>query len=310
MALLAVVDYRRLREVLPLLYVGTLALLGAVLVAGVTVNGAKSWFAFGGFQLQPSEPGKIIVILALGFWFGADASPPGLRRLAIGLAIAGVPIALILLEPDLGTVLVYGMVVAAVIVAAGTRAKYLAAILLLLVVGTVGALQSNVLKQYQVDRLTVFLEDKPTGEVARNAAYNLEQAKVAIGNGGLTGMGLFEGTQARGKLVPEQQTDFIFTVVGEELGFVGSVGLLLLYAFMIWRIWRIAALAPDFAGTLICIGVLAMLLFQMFESIGMTTGMMPITGIPLPFFSYGGSSILTSFAAIGLVLSVHRRRLI
>jgi rod shape determining protein RodA len=304
------VDYRRLRDVLPIAYGGTILVLIAVLVAGRTVNGAKAWFSFGPVSLQPSEFGKIVLIAVVAYWFGADEGRVSLRRLVIGLGIVGLPVGLILLQPDLGTVLVYGVIVAGIVVVAGTRMRHLALLALVAGLAVGGAFNLQLVKQYQLDRLTVFIDDgTPTsGSRERQAAYwNLDQAKIAIGNGGITGQGLFNGTQTRGKLVPEQQTDFIFTVVGEELGFVGGATLIAAYAFLAWRIWRVSCRAPDMTGTLICIGVMAMIMFQVFESIGMTMGIMPITGIPLPFFSYGGSSILTTFLAMGLVLNVNLR---
>jgi rod shape determining protein RodA len=156
-----------------------------------------------------------------------------------------------------------------------------------------------------VDRLTAFLDQQ--GD-AQGSTYNLQQSKIAISHGGLTGQGLGRGTQTNLSYVPAQYTDFVFTVVGEELGFVGSALLLLLFGFAVWRIWRAAALAKDTTGTLICVGVLALLVFQVFENAGMTMGIMPITGIPLPFVSYGGSSTLAYFIGVGLVLNVHMRR--
>ncbi|MBV9411997.1 MAG: FtsW/RodA/SpoVE family cell cycle protein, partial [Acidimicrobiia bacterium] len=173
------------------------------------------------------------------------------------------------------------------------------------VIGMVAVVQLGVLKQYQVDRLTAFAN--PTND-PQHTAYNLAQAKAAIGSGGLFGKGLFKGTQTNLSFVPEQQTDFIFTVVGEELGFVGAFTLLALFAVVVWRTWRTATLARDLFGTLLCVGILAMFVFQIFENVGMTMGIMPITGIPLPFMSYGGSSTVANFAAVGLVLNVHMRR--
>jgi len=163
----------------------------------------------------------------------------------------------------------------------------------------------DIIEDYQRERLTAFLDQE--GDLQRST-YNLDQSRTAIGAGGLTGAGLFEGTQTNLSYVPEQETDFIFTVVGEELGFLGAATLLLMYAIVVWRTWRSAQLARDLFGTLICIGVLAMLVFQIFENVGMTMGIMPITGIPLPLMSYGGSSTLATFAAMGLVLNVHMRR--
>ena len=175
---------------------------------------------------------------------------------------------------------------------------------LLLLTGTVAVLQSDRLEEYQLERLLVFID----GEADTTARYNLEQAEVAIGNGGITGKGLFRGTQNVSDLVPEQQTDFIFTVLAEETGFVGSVVVLGLFALLLARIWRVARLADDRYGLLVAAGVFSMLLFQMFQSVGMSTGIMPITGIPLPLISYGGSSVVTTFLSLGLVQSVHMRR--
>jgi rod shape determining protein RodA len=173
------------------------------------------------------------------------------------------------------------------------------------VIAIVTVFQLGVLKEYQLDRLGAFLD--PQSDTQRSA-YNLNQSKIAIGAGGFNGKGLFNGTQTNLSYVPEQNTDFIFTVVGEELGFIGSAVLLALFALIVWRTWRTALLAKDLYGTLLCVGVLSMFVFQVFENVGMTMGIMPITGIPLPFMSYGGSSTLASFAAIGLVLNVHMRR--
>jgi rod shape determining protein RodA len=158
---------------------------------------------------------------------------------------------------------------------------------------------------YQVQRLTAFLDTKSNSQ---GSTYNLRQSQIAIGHGGTFGQGLFRGTQTNLAYVPEQHTDFIFTAVGEQLGFVGSATLLALFALMVWRTWRTATLAKDLAGTLLCVGVLAMLVFQVFVNVGMTMGIMPITGIPLPFMSYGGTATVATFAAIGLVLNVHMRR--
>jgi rod shape determining protein RodA len=304
-AVVAAIDYRRLREVVPLLYGGLLLMLAAVLVVGVEVNGARAWFSVGPFQLQPSEFGKVVVILLLAAWFGGDEEID-FRRLLTGLALVAGPVVLIMGQPDLGTVLVYGAITAGIVVVAGVRGRYLAFLLTALVLGATAVLNSNVLEDYQVGRLIVFVDDR--ADVG--AAYNLRQAQVAIGNGGLTGEGLFNGTQNRGGLVPEQQTDFIWTVVGEELGFRGAAVVLLGYGLLLWRVLRVGQRSADRFGALLCAGVASMLLFQIFQSVGMTMGMMPITGIPLPLLSYGGSSIITTFAALGLVLSVsgHRYR--
>ena len=300
-------DYRRLRELVVPVYVATIVVLLAVPVLGVEINGARAWFRFGPIQLQPSEFGKVVVVVALAAFLTIDRAEPGLRRVLVSLLITGLPAAIIMLQPDLGTVLVYVVFSAVIFVVAGVRPRHLLLLAMVVVLGTFVTLSAGVLDSYQNARLTAFVETKATkkNELVFEQQRN---AQTAIGNGGLLGQGLFEGSQNRSRLVAEKQTDFIFTVVGEELGFVGAAVLIGLYAFMILRIWRIGSTAPDLFGTLICAGVLAMLMFQTFESMGMTSGIMPITGIPLPFMSYGGSSILACFLGIGLVESVHMRR--
>lgn len=295
--------HRRLHRFVPLVYLGMLGLFGAVLLVGTEVKGARAWLQFGGIQFQPSEFGKVVLILALAAWL-ARGDEPSAPRVVVAVLLAAAPVGLIILQPDLGTVLVYGAIAAGMALVAGVKGRHLFILGLLLVTGLVGVLQSDVLEEYQVRRLLVFVDD----EFDTRASYNLEQAQVAIGNGGLTGRGLFQGTQNNSALVPEQQTDFIFTVVAEETGFVGGAALLGLVGLLLLRIWRIGQMADDRFGLLISAGVFSMLLFQVFQSVGMATGIMPITGIPFPLVSYGGSSLLTTFVSIGLVQSVHMRR--
>jgi len=295
--------HRRLHRFVPLVYLGMLGLLGAVLLVGAEVKGARAWLEFGGIQFQPSEFGKVVLVLGLAAWL-ARGDEPSAPRVVVAVLLVAAPVGLIILEPDLGTVLVYGAIAAGMALVAGVKGRHLAILGLLLVTGLVGVLQSDVLEEYQVRRLLVFVDD----ESDTRASYNLEQAQVAIGNGGLTGRGLFQGTQNNSALVPEQQTDFIFTVVAEETGFVGGAVLLGLVGLLLLRIWRIGQMADDRFGLLISAGVFSMLLFQVFQSVGMATGIMPITGIPFPLVSYGGSSLLTTFVAVGLVQSVHMRR--
>jgi len=312
MAFAAAFDYRRLRELAPFLFASTLFLLFAVLTPlGSNRRGAQAWFTLpSGFQLQPSEFTKLGLILMLASYCGVSTSagdmvPMGPRRIAKTLTLASAPLFLILLQPDLGTALVFGAITVAVLSVSGTKGRYLLLLAIVVVGAGAGVLKSGVLQDYQKDRLTTFLD--PT-KGTRAAAFNLNQSKIAIGSGGLAGKGIFEGTQTKLRYVPEQHTDFIFSVVGEETGLLGSTLLLALLGIAMWRIWRAAVMANDSAGTLICVGVLAMLCFQVFENVGMTMGIMPITGITLPFVSFGGSSTLASFAAIGLVLNVHMRR--
>ena len=306
----ALVDVRRLRLLIPIGYFGLIALLIGLLMFGVEISGAQAWFRVGGFTMQPSEPGKLVIIVALAAVLAAAQVTVG--RLAVTLGLAGVPIGLILLQPDMGTMLVYIMIVATMIMMSEVRGR---AIVLLAIVGItaiVGVLQSDLLADYQQNRLTVFLLDDAAVQAlpleVRQVAYNAEQSQIAIGNGGLAGQGLFEGTQTSSGLVPVQETDWIFSVAGEELGFRGAGLLLAVYALLLFRMWRIALNATDLFDRLITVGVMSMFLFQVFQSTGMAMGMMPVTGIPLPMVSYGGSSMITSMAALGLVLGVHRRR--
>ena len=303
MVLAAWFGHRRLQRTLWLIPGVMLGVLVAVLVVGNEVKGSRSWFQIGSTQLQPSELGKVALIVVLASWLGRTEAPSGLRVLVAVLLVAG-PVGLIVLQPDLGTVLVYGAIAAGMVFVAGVKGRHLLILGLLLVSGVVAVLQSEVLEDYQIRRLLVFVDE----ETDTAASYNLEQAEVAIGNGGLTGRGFFQGTQNNSALVPEQQTDFIFTVVAEETGFVGGAILLGLVGLLLLRVLRIGQMADDRFGMLLSAGVFSMLLFQVFQSVGMSTGIMPITGIPFPLVSYGGSSMLTTCLALGLVQSVHMRR--
>jgi rod shape determining protein RodA len=305
MVLVASIDYRGLREAAPVIYAATVFVLLLVLSPfGSSSKGAQAWFQLGQFQFEPSEWSKIALILCLAAYASSHRGDLDGRRIVVILGLAAVPILLIQLQPDLGTELVFAALLLAILLVAGAKPRHLAVLTALGVIGVVAVLQLGVLKQYQVDRLSAFLDPHDT----RATAYNLEQSKVAIASGSLTGRGLFKGTQTNLSFVPEQRTDFIFTVVGEELGFAGAATLLVLFAILVWRTWRTATLSRDLFGTLVCTGVLAMIVFQVFENVGMTMGIMPITGIPLPFLSYGGSSTIASFLAVGLVLNVHMRR--
>jgi rod shape determining protein RodA len=198
-----------------------------------------------------------------------------------------------------------GMIVIGILAVAGMRLTWLAGLIVLGVLAAVVAVQVGVLDQYQIDRLLAFANPEldPQG-----VGYNTNQARITVGSGGLTGTGLFEGSQTNGQFVPEQQTDFIFTVIGEQLGFIGSAVLIALFAILLWRAGRIAMRAEDLFGTLVATGILCWFTFQMFENIGMVTGIMPVTGVPLPFVSYGGTSMFANWMAIGLLENVHLRR--
>jgi rod shape determining protein RodA len=306
MAAVMAVDYRRLRELAFAGYLAVVALLAAVLSPlGVSVKGAQARFDLGPLQLQPGELAKFVLILVLAGYCAAHRGDLDGRRVAVALGLAAVPMVLIQAQPDLGTNLILGVITLAVLAAAGARARHLVVLALAGATLAVAAVQLGVLEEYQVERLTSFTQ---SGRDPQASGYNQRQSQIAIGNGGLRGQGLFSGTQTGSAYVPEQHTDFIFTVAGEELGFLGSAPILAVFALLAWRVWRAALLANDTFGTLCCVGVLAMLTFQVFQNVGMAMGIMPITGIPLPWLSYGGSSVLTSFACVGLVANVHMRR--
>jgi rod shape determining protein RodA len=305
MVLMIAIDYRKLRELALLGYGATVVLLVAVLGIGANVKGAQARFDLGPFQLQPGEFAKLFVILLLAGYCALHRGELDLRRLAVAIVIAGLPMALIMLQPDLGTDLVLMAITFTILAVAGARGRHLVVLLLLGVTVAAVAVNVGVLKQYQIDRLTSFANENQDVE---RSGYNQDQSEIAVANGGIGGQGLFEGTQTNSGYVPEQHTDFIFTVVGEELGFAGGATLLALFALIVWRTWRASRLAHDLYGTLCCVGVLAMFVFQVFENVGMAMGIMPITGLPLPFMSYGGSSIIVSFACIGLVANIHMRR--
>jgi rod shape determining protein RodA len=306
MVLVTLVDYRRLRDFAWLPYLAVVMALGLVLSPlGTERRGTQAWFQLGPFQLQPAELAKVGTIFALAALLARFEPPLSARRLGLGLALCAVPVGLILAQPDLGTALVFVAIVTGMVFVGGARMRHIVVLTAFGVVAVIGVLNSDLLADYQRDRLTEFL-DQDQGLQAET--YNLDQSKAAIASGAASGKGLFEGTQTRLGFVPEQHTDFIFTALGEELGFAGSATLLALFALMCLRILRTAQIAHDRLGTLICGGVLAMLVFQVFQNVGMTMGIMPITGITLPFMSYGGSSVVASWLAVGLVLNVHMRR--
>jgi rod shape determining protein RodA len=310
MLAVAFVDYRRIRNLVPWAYGITVFLLLFVLSPlGSSSKGAQAWFAFGAFQFQPSEFAKLVVIVSLSAYASRQLSVlhrSGLdnRHAAVMVGIAAIPMGLILLQNDLGTALVFAVVTFTLLVVAGAPGRAIGGLVMATLVIAFAVVQFGVLKQYQVDRLTSFV--KPTAN-EQQATYNLNQSQIAIGSGALTGKGLFLGTQTNLRYVPEQHTDFIFTVVGEELGLLGGGTLLALFALLIWRMLQAAREASDAFGSYICAGVAGMFTFQIFENVGMTMGIMPITGIPLPFLSYGGSSTLACFAAVGLILNVRFR---
>jgi rod shape determining protein RodA len=272
---------------------------------GSEVNGAQSWFSLGPFQMQPAEFSKLSLIGVLAFLLSEFRGDIDIRRLIALLATAALPMALIMLQPDLGETLILVAITMTIMLVGGLPTKYIAVLTIVGLIGVVGALNSPLLADYQRNRLTAFVNPSDTSNAS---VYNIEQSQQAIANGGITGQGLFDGPQTKLGFVPEQETDFIFTAVAEQFGFIGASTMLLLYGLLCYRIWRIAQVAKDTFGTYLCVGVLAMFAFAAFENVGMAMGIMPVTGIPLLLISAGGSATITALAGLGLVLNVYMRR--
>jgi rod shape determining protein RodA len=308
--LASLVDYRTLRAYTPVLYVASILGLLAVLVphVGVTVNGAHSWINLGGgFEIQPAEFAKIAVILGMAMLLSErreGLSAPTSRDAVLSLAICVPPVLLILAQPDVGSIMVFGFVVFGVLSLSGVSMRWVVGMLLAAVIGIVVITHLHLLKHYQIERLTSFTRP---GSAPASSGFNEQQARIAIGHGGLFGQGLFHGSQVNGQFVPFDYTDFVFSVAGEELGLVGAALLVILAGLVLWRGLRIARRAEDSFGMLVAVGVVCWFGFQIFENVGMNLGIMPITGLPLPFVSYGGSSMFASMVAIGLLLNVHMR---
>ncbi len=304
------VDYRVLRAYTPILWgIGVLGLT-AVLIPGLgsVVNGARSWISLpGGFQIQPAELAKLTIIVGMALILSereAGVEGPSDRQVLYSLVVAAIPILLIVLQPDLGTVLIISAAVVLIIAISGARLRWVIGLLVVGVSGAYIAVASGEVSDYQLNRLRSFIDPYADPQAS---GYQLRQARITIGSGGLLGKGLFDGPQTNGRFVPEQQTDFIFTVSGEELGFLGSSFILLLYATILMRGFAIAKRTNDLFGRLVTMGVVAWFSFQIFQNIGMTMGLMPMTGVPLPFLSYGGSSMFANMIAIGLLQNVYQR---
>lgn len=304
----AIADYRWTRSYSPVLYLGALVLLVAVLTPlGSEVNGSQRWINLGGFNLQPSEVGKVAVILVLAALLHEQKGQPGFLTIVASLALVAVPSFLVFLEPDLDTSIVFVWLTFVLLLVGGVKARWLFGLAAAGIGIVVTAFRLDVIKDYQLERLTAFL-DAGNPELARGAGFHTNQSLIAIGSGQLGGKGFREGSQNALSYVPENHTDFIFTIVGEEFGFLGAVVVLGLFAILMWRGLRIAMMAKDLYGTLLAAGIVALLLLQVFANVGMTTGIMPVSGMPLPFMSYGGTSLIVWFGLIGLLLNVHMRR--
>lgn len=308
---LAVTDRRWIRLWAPVIYGASVVGLLLVFVPGIgaTVNGSHSWLQVGGLSLQPAELAKLGVIVGMALVL-AERAEGGLRRgmrdsdLLPALAIAAVPALLVLGQPDLGTLLVFVAVVFGLLAMAGASKRWLVGMIAAGLTAVMAAIVTGVLEDYQLLRFQAFTNPDLD---PRGAGYNTIQARIAIGNGGVFGQGLFDGSQTQSGFVPEQHTDFVFTVAGEELGLLGAALVIALLGVVLWRCLRIARDADDMFGRLAAVGIACWFGFQSFQNIGMCLGIMPVTGVPLPFVSYGGTAMFASLMAVGLVLSIRRR---
>ncbi len=310
MFLISLIDYHRLIDMAGWAYGVSLVALVAVLVVGTKVLGGRRWIKFpGGIHFQPSEWVKLILILAIARYFWGLAG----RELTWGdvgkaAAMVGVPMLLVLKQPDLGTALTYLPILVCGLFLGGLRFKQAGIIVLaILIVGGAAWRTGKVLKPYQKARLTSFMD--PDSD-PRGAGYQIKQSLIAVGSGGIWGKGTNQGTQTQGDFLPIPYTDFIFAAFCEEHGFIGAVGVLLLYFLILMRLIQNAQTAADLPGTFIIMGVVAVIVFQIAVNVGMVVGLMPVTGIPLPLMSYGGSSILFTFLALGIVMNIRMRRFV
>ncbi len=301
------VDYRRFRQWGYVIYGLVVLSLVGVFVAGKSAEGAQRWYQLGPLQLQPSEFAAIGLIIAVATFVSRRKGVLEFREMVGILALAGVPMVLVYAQPDLGTTIILGVTLTAMLVAAGVRVRYLLFLAVVVIGGFFLAIHLHLLQRYQLDRLTGFLHQSQN---TQSTNYDLNQSKNAIASGGLGGQGLFRSLFTNLGYVPNQQTDFIFSAVGGQLGFIGSAVVIGLFGIISLRMLRAAQRARDSFGRMVCAGALAFLAFSVFENIGMTIGITPITGIPLPFISYGGSASFAFFATVGLVANVEMRRAI
>ncbi|WP_265447403.1 rod shape-determining protein RodA [Flexivirga meconopsidis] len=309
MALAAVVmriDFRAIRAFAPWVYVASLVGLLLVLSPlGSTINGSRSWIQVPGFSIQPAEFAKVALCVGLAMILaerGERDAPPPARDVAVAAVVLGIPVLLVLAQPDLGSATVLVFMGIGVIAVSGASRWWLFGFATGLAGAVTAALTTPILSAYQRNRLTAFADPSvdPTG-----IGYQVQQVKIAVGSGGWTGEGLFHGRQTQGGFIPFQQTDFIFSVAGEELGFVGAAGIVLLLGFLVIRALLIARRTRDSFGRLVAVGVAVWFLFQILQNVGMNLGLLPVTGLPLPFVSYGGSSMFACWLGIGLLGNVH-----
>jgi rod shape determining protein RodA len=309
---LALLDPEVYRRYWRFLYGTTVVVLLLVLPLGTEIRGSQRWITIGSFQFQPSELAKLVVILSVGAFLAARARHIGESRVVLGaVGLAAVPAALVFVQPDIGTALVYCMALAAMLFVGGVRWLHLAAlgtVVATLAASIVWALPSvgvQVLEDYQMKRLTAFIDREAD---LQESGYNVEQSILAVGAGGLRGRGVEGATQTNFDFLPEHATDFAFASLAEQRGFIGAAILLLLYLLVVWRGLRVLTYASDAYSAIIAGGIVLALLFQVFVNVGMTMGIAPVTGIPLPFVSVGGSSLITNLLAVGVLQAIHARR--
>jgi rod shape determining protein RodA len=296
---LALIDYRFWQRYLRAIYGLVLLILLAVVVLGAAAGGAQRWIDIGPVQVQPSEFAKLGMVVVLAGYFAEK--PVGEHTVFLkAIGILAVPALLVFLQPDLGTALVFGAVFFAMTYVAGAKLIQLAGLVLAGTAAAILALKLKILEEYQVARLTSFVHCPEASDLC----YQVDQSKMAIGSGGLTGKGLHAQTLANLGFLPEDHTDFIFSNLAERVGFVGSIVLVVFFFFLIWRILHVATISRDRFGVLLAVGVATIFLFHVFVNIGMTMGIMPVTGIPLPFISYGRSNLVVSVLALGLLQSI------
>ena len=302
------IDYEVLIKISPVLYGIFIILLIAVLFT-TPINGASSWFNIAGFSFQPGEFAKIFVILFLAFTISkiqqrgkSEINKP--LKLLLILAVLALPVLLIILEPDYGTAAAFLVAFVVMLFTAGLDKKYIISTIILIVIA-VPLVYNFVLPEHAKQRIDIFLNPESD---PRGAGYNIIQSKLAIGAGGLTGMGLLKGNQTQLGFLYPKTTDFIFSVIGEEMGFIATGIIVILYVFFITKILYIAKTAKDDLGSLVASGIAGIFLFHVIENIGMVIGLLPITGVPLPFVSYGGSSLMTNFVMLGILLNISGKR--
>ena len=308
------IDYEVLVKISPVLYGVCIIFLIAVLMFGRQVNGATSWFDIGGFSLQPSEFAKPIVILFLTFViskiqrnYKEDISRP--TRLLLVLSVLAVPVLLILKQPDLGTATAFLVAFALMLITAGIDKKYIIIISLLIVIGAtilfIPQTRQAILPEHAQKRIEIYLNPESD---PRGAGYNIIQSKLAIGAGQLTGMGLLKGNQTQLGFLYPKTTDFIFSVIGEEMGFVVAASVIIMYVIFVTNSMYVAKTAKDTTGSIIATGITGIFLFHMIENIGMVMGLLRITGVPLPFVSYGGSALMTNFICLAILMNISSKR--